>query len=227
VAALIVVFGGFASSYYLWPVTQAARYPTGRPMSPSLPRIVHVHALIFSAWVALFVVQAGLVTANRVRQHRQLGAAGGVFVLGMIVTGLLTAVQGARDGWNPGGPYRDALSFMFVGVADLAVFASTTAAALYWRSRPEWHRRLMVLGTVGGLMWPAITRMPTIAGRPPLMFGLLALLVLAPAVRDLLVWSRSRWLTLAVALAILSTFPLRVAVANGAAWRVVAEWVIR
>jgi hypothetical protein len=37
----------------------------------------------------------------------------------------------------------------------------------------------MVLGTMGGLMWPAITRMPVVAGRFPLMFALLSALVLA------------------------------------------------
>lgn len=226
-AALLVVCGGFASSYFLWPVSHATRYPTGRPIPASLPGIVHVHAATFTAWIALLVVQAGLVTANRVPTHRRLGMASAGLVPMMLVTGLLTAVQGARDGWNPGGPYRDALSFMFVGVADLAVFAFTTAAGLYWRVRPELHRRLMIFGTVGGLMWPAITRMPIVAGRPPLMFTVLALLVLAPAVRDLLTRSRHRWLSLAVALAILSTFPLRVAVANTDAWRAVAAWAIR
>ena len=35
----------------------------------------------------------------------------------------------------------------------------------------------MLLATVGGLMWPAITRIPYIAGRPVLMFGLLSALV--------------------------------------------------
>ena len=50
------------------------------------------------------------------------------------------------------------------------------------------HRRAhfyAALTTLGGLMWPAITRMPYVAGRPILMFGLLGALVLASAVRDL------------------------------------------
>jgi hypothetical protein len=50
-----------------------------------------------------------------------------------------------------------------VNVADLLVFAFLTAAGLALRSRPEIHKRLMLLGTIGGLMWPAITRMPVVA----------------------------------------------------------------
>ena len=53
---------------------------------------------------------------------------------------------------------------MFVGVADTAVFASLTAAGLAWRREPNIHKQLMLLGPIGGLMWPAITRMPVIAG---------------------------------------------------------------
>ena len=39
-------------------------------------------------------------------------------------------------------------------------------------------------------MWPAITRMPYVVGRPILMFGLLGALVLALAVLDLVVRGR-------------------------------------
>jgi hypothetical protein len=131
------------------------------------------------------------------------------------------------DGWNPGGPYPDALSFMFVGIADIVVFTSLTAAGLAWRRRPDVHKRLMLLGTIGGLMWPAITRMPMVAGRFPLMFGVLTTLVLAPAVRDFLTRSRARWLSLGVGLAVLATFPIRPIIANSSAWRALAGWMIQ
>jgi hypothetical protein len=104
----------------------------------------------------------------------------------MIVLGFMTAVRGARDGWNPGGPYPDSLAFMVVGMADILVFSAFVAAGLYYRRLPEVHKRLMLLGTVGGLMWPAITRMPYVAGRPIVMFAMLSALALASALRDLL-----------------------------------------
>jgi hypothetical protein len=224
--SIAVVFAGFATSYYLWPLTRATHFPAGQPISASLPFVVHLHALAFSGWVVLLAVQGGLVLRGDVARHRRLGRVGAVFLPIMLLTGLATAVAGARAGWNPGGPYRDALSFMFVGVADLTVFACLTTAGLVLRSRPELHRRLMLLGTIGGLMWPAITRMPFVAGRLPLMFGVLAALVLAPAIRDFAVRVHGRWLSLGVGLAILATFPLRVAIGNSEAWRRVAEWIV-
>jgi hypothetical protein len=225
--SLAVMFAGFATSYYLWPISHATHYPAGQPISPSLPLLVHVHAVLFSGWVGLLVVQAGLVSVGNVTTHRQLGRVGAGLMMVMVLTGLLTATRGARDGWNPGGPYPDALSFMFVGIADVTVFTVLTASGLAWRNRPDVHKRLMLLGTIGGLMWPAITRMPIIAGRFPLMFALLTTLVLAPAVRDFLARSRARWLSLGVGVAVLATFPVRIAIGNSAAWRAFAAWVVQ
>jgi hypothetical protein len=225
--SLAVVFAGFATSYYLWPFTRATHYPAGQPISPSLPLLVHVHAVAFSGWVGLLVVQAGLVSQGRMATHRGLGRLGAGLLPIVIGIGLLTAVRGARDGWNPGGPFHDALSFMFVGIADIVVFASLTTAGLALRSHPDRHKRLMLLGTIGGLMWPAITRMPLVAGRFPLMFGLLTMLVMAPAAHDFLTRSRARWLSIGVGLGVLATFPLRTAIGNSAAWRAFAAWVIQ
>jgi hypothetical protein len=226
-AALVVVLAGFATSYYLWPLTRATHHAGGQPVSQSLPLVVHAHAVLFTAWIFVFVTQVTLVLGDRAGVHRRLGSAAAWLVPMMVATGLLTAVRGARDGWNPGGPYQDAFAFMFVGVADLIVFLSLTAAGLALRRRPELHKRCMLLGTLGGLMWPAITRMPIIAGRVPLMFGVLAALVLAPAVRDIVMRSRTWWLTLGVGVGILATFPLRVVVGNSQAWRAFAAWIVQ
>ena len=139
----------------------------------------------------------------------------------------MTAIKGARDGWNPGGPYPDSLAFLIVGLVDVLIFAGFVTAGLYFRRRAELHKRLMLLATVGGLMWPAITRMPYVAGRPILMFGLLGALVLASAVRD--VWLRSpvRLVSLWGGLLILAAFPIRVAIGPTASWHSFAAWLIR
>jgi hypothetical protein len=68
--------------------------------------------------------------------------------------------------------------------------------------------------------------MPLVAGRFGVMFGLLTVLVLAPAARDWLTGSRNRWLSTAVGLGVLATFPLRVLVGNGPGWRAFAAWMI-
>ena len=116
---------------------------------------------------------------------------------------------------------------MFVGLADIAVFASLTVTGLALRHQPHLHKRLMLLGTIGGLMWPAITRMPFVAGRFPVMFALLTMLVLAPAVHDFVAQSRARWLSLGVGVAVLATFPIRMAIGTSAPWRAFAAWLVQ
>jgi hypothetical protein len=85
----------------------------------------------------------------------------------------------------------------------------------------------MLLGTVGGLMWPAITRMPYVAGRPIVMFSLLGSLVLALAARDRVVRGRIHPVSLWGGLLILAAFPVRVAIGLTSGWHDVAAWLIR
>jgi hypothetical protein len=227
VAALAVVFLGFATSYYLWPITRPTHYPAGQPISPSLPLIVHLHAAAFSVWILLLVAQVSLVVRGRVAAHKRLGILAAWLLPLMVISGLLTAVRGARDGWNPGGPFPDALGFMIVGVADIAVFTGLSGAGLALRHRADLHKRLMLLATLGGLMWPAITRMPFVAGHFVPMFALQAALVLAPAFRDLRQGLRVGRVSLLLGLGILATFPLRQAIGTSAPWRAFAAWLIQ
>ncbi len=227
VSVTLTVFLGFAPSYYFKSLTHATHYPTGVPISPALAPLIHVHALVFSAWILFFIAQTTLVATARIAVHRRLGIVGAVLAPVMAALGFLTAVRGGRGGWNPGGPYRDSLSFMIVGLSDILVFSCFIAAGFFYRRRPEAHKRLMLLATVGGLTWPAITRMPYIAGRPALMFGLLAALVLASAVRDYFSRSHIHPVSLWGGLLILAIFPVRVFIGRSEAWHSFAGWLIR
>jgi hypothetical protein len=101
-AAGMIVFLGFAPSYYLRSITHATHYPTGIPISTTLRPLIHAHALVFSAWMLLFIAQNTLVATGRTNVHRRLGIMGAVLLPVMTVLGILTAVRGAKDGWNPG-----------------------------------------------------------------------------------------------------------------------------
>lgn len=55
-AALVAVtFLGFAPTYYLSSFTAA----------PSLRPVVHLHAVVFTAWMLLFLVQTALISAKQ------------------------------------------------------------------------------------------------------------------------------------------------------------------
>ena len=66
VAAALTVLVGFSRTYFLRPYFQA------EPLDAAF----HVHGLVFSAWIALFVAQTSLVAAGRTDVHRKVGWAG-------------------------------------------------------------------------------------------------------------------------------------------------------
>jgi hypothetical protein len=138
------------------------------------------------SWVLLFFAQTTLVAAGRTNLHRRLGLVGGMLAVLMIILGPVVAIYGARHGHNPGGPYPDAMGFLVVGLTDIILFTGFVVAGYYHRRHREYHKRLMLLATIGGLLWPAITRLPYVRGQFLAMFGLLALFVLAGPSCDLI-----------------------------------------
>src|SRR5579864_8701773 len=66
VCAFLILFAGFARSYYLRLVFET----TG------LPLLLHLHGFLFTSWFVLFFVQARLVARHRVDLHRKLGVVG-------------------------------------------------------------------------------------------------------------------------------------------------------
>jgi hypothetical protein len=211
-AILLTILTGFGASY-------------SRRAAP-FSAIVYLHASVFTGWVLLFFAQTALVAAGHTRLHRRLGIAGGVQAGLMIVLGLVTAIYGARNGHNPGGPYPDALAFLVVGLTDIFLFSGFVIAGLYYRRRREVHKRLMLLATIGGLLWPAITRLPYVRGQFLPMFALLALFVLAGPAHDLLTRRRVHAVYVWGGLLILASFPIRRAIGLSDIWRRIAAWLI-
>jgi hypothetical protein len=72
-ALLVTVFVGFAPTYYLLPFFDGVT-SRGVAASEALTPLVHVHALVFSAWLILFIAQTGLVAARRTDIHRSSAA---------------------------------------------------------------------------------------------------------------------------------------------------------
>jgi hypothetical protein len=215
-ACLLTILAGFGKSYYFRAFTDA---------SP-IPAFVHLHATVFTIWVLLFLTQTALVAVDNIDLHRRLGIAGGVLAGPVVVLGYETALYGARNGWNPGGPFPDSLAFLAIGLTDLLLFSVFIVTALSYRRRPEAHKRLMLLAVIGGLLWPAITRIPYVRGRAPLMFGLIVLFVLAGPVFDLVSRRRVHAVYLWGGSLILASFPIRTAIGLSDGWRRFAAWLI-
>src|SRR5258705_5222175 len=85
-AILLTVFAGFSRTYYLRPAFQT------QPLMP----LLHLHGLIFTSWIALFLIQTTLVASKRTRIHMRLGIAGGVLAVLMVLIGTVTAIVRAK-----------------------------------------------------------------------------------------------------------------------------------
>lgn len=140
-ALAFTAFGGFSVTYF-GPLAQG-QYPD---VSPT----VHVHGWTFFAWYLLLPLQAGLVRSRRVSTHRRFGLASVALAVAMIVTGLVVVGVQVDLATRPGGSGF----WAFLGPAifgTLVLFTVFYAAALRYRARPAYHRRLMLLASAGGL----------------------------------------------------------------------------
>lgn len=164
-----------------------------RLIHPSSPRpwILYLHVVLFTAWVLLFIAQAALVRLRRVPWHRRLGIAG--IVLGglMPMVGIVTAFVMTREhrALNFGRISNHDERFLIVSFFDMLAFAVTFGLAVYWRRRPEYHRRLMLMATCG-LTVAAFARFPKWLMPDNWWYAGVDALILAGAVRDWMVMGR-------------------------------------
>lgn len=214
-ALLLLVVAGFGPTYYFRGLTGA----------PGLPPLVYMHGLIMTAWVLLFVAQTWLVASGRRATHRHIGIVGLALAAAMIVVGYPTAIAAARRGFNPLDTGVNALGFLLVPLGDLAIFALFVVLAVLLRRRIEVHKRLMLLGTIGALMPPALTRLPG----PQPVTGVLLLVVLLAAgpVFDRMTRGRIhpvyKWATIPLLLSV----PIRRALGATDTWQDLARWLVR
>ncbi len=105
-----------------------------------LPLIHHVHAFVFMGWVALYVTQNTLIATDNVAVHRRLGWLALLWVPAMVVLGIAMTVVSVRQG----APFFfDVNGFLFGNCLSILAFAGLVAAAVSFRRRTDWHRRLM------------------------------------------------------------------------------------
>ena len=55
--------------------------------------ILHIHGAVFTLWMLLFAVQAGLISARRVKWHRSFGTVAFCLPPIMIVLGVIAAID--------------------------------------------------------------------------------------------------------------------------------------
>jgi len=154
---------------------------------PAVPRpfILYAHAAVFSGWLVLFVLQSTLVRSHHVRWHRRVGWFGAGLGALIPVLGVATAITMGRFNLfqlhQPG-----AAAFLIIPLWDMATFTPAFALAVYWRKKPEFHRRLILIASCA-LTAASFGRFPpNILPRIVFYAGVDSLILLG-VVRDLIV----------------------------------------
>jgi hypothetical protein len=217
----ITAFIGFARTYYLSAFFGTHGTIGGRPFST----IIRIHAVLFTSWVLLFIVQTSLVATHRVALHRRLGVAVGVVAATMIVVGTATALDLARHGGAP--PGIDPLAFLAIPLGDMALFSVLIATALFLRRKKEAHKRLMLLAYTA-ILAAAVARFPGVLPLGPLwFFGLTFLPVLAICITyDLVTRQRVHPAYLWGGALLILSVPVRLMMSSTSTWHRLAERLV-
>jgi hypothetical protein len=210
-ACLITAIVGFGPTYFFKPF-----HP-----SPPLPPLLHVHGMVFTAWLVLLIVQSGLVRSGRVELHQRLGILGALLAASMVVLGISVAISGARRGTSADG--MAPLAFMIFPLGQTVMFGGFVAAGLWKRRQPEIHRRFILLASIT-ILTPAISRI--VDKRSVLAMFLTLSFVVVAMIHDWRSRRRVHWVYIVGGVILLLSGPLRAAIGNTAAWQSFARMLV-
>jgi hypothetical protein len=187
-ACTAVAFLGFAPTYWL---------PLASGSFSSSP-VVHFHGMLFFAWTLYFAFQTWLAASGRTAWHRSLGLIGVSLATAMTIFGFLVAVNAMKRSAAIG--QTDAgIAFVIVPLSGIAFFAVIVALAIAARTRPETHKRLMLLAGIS-LLDAAVARWfltflapPGPLGPPPVEVTIVPALVAYLLLVAAMIFDWRRW----------------------------------
>jgi uncharacterized membrane protein YozB (DUF420 family) len=208
---------GFAPSYYFHDYF-------GRP---AVPPILHLHGVVFSAWVLTYIAQTALISGGQPKLHRKVGAFAVALGIAVLVLGVAVAIERGRNGTPP--PGRDPASFLIYPFISIGMFAWLFGLALMRRNKAQHHKRLMLLATLSLVVTPLarISKMLHSPWIPPIGGMLLAnLFLIALVAFDLKTRRKLHPATMLGGGVFLISEPLRVAISHTEWWQAIGRSLI-
>jgi hypothetical protein len=139
IAIAVLVLAGFARTFYLH----------GLFGVPAPTTFMSFHGALMSGWILLFLVQTWLVSALRVRWHRTLGVFGACYAALVVVVGCMATLIAAAREVRAHSPFVSSqLDVLALELTQMLLFACLVGAAVRFRNRHDWHKRLMLLATL-------------------------------------------------------------------------------
>ena len=230
-ACAFVAIAGFTPTYW-------APVATGSFVGPP---ILHVHGLLFSAWMLLFIAQARSAASGRFEYHRSLGLVGISLATAMLFAGLMAAITSINGGIARGFE-QQARAFSIVPITIVLFFAATVAAAI--ANTPAARRAHAVdagrLDLVAAtchrpifflFLAPAGSPRPGLGEPPAVVFSLAPsfasdLLLVVAIVNDWRTRGRPHPTYLITGAIMLALQIVRVPISGTPAWRAVTDWLL-
>lgn len=110
------------------------------------PWWVHIHAVSFMSWIALYLTQNYFVLQDRIDQHRRLGRIGAILAIWMVLVGLILTPVTIAVHRSP--PFFTPPQFLALDWVNVSIFAALVGTGIAMRKRTDWHRRLMLCATI-------------------------------------------------------------------------------
>jgi len=212
--------------------------PVGR--RAPLTFLAATHGIVFLAWLLLFLTQSLLVVKGHVRWHRALGFTSIGLLALMIPLGFETTAAMVRRGFDLSGDQHivqhadgaaslDVYQASIFNFGGLLLFASLAVAAIYYRRRPEIHKRFILYANIS-LMGAPITHLighnPPLVLTPPAVLVPIFILLLTGLARDYILAGRIHPLTVLLAVGSFASFPIWGAlIGPSPAWHRFAAWI--
>ena len=149
-----IVLAGFGPSFF------------NMAVGPPRPWFFHLHGAVFLGWLALLVCQAVLAARGKIALHKRVGNFGVAYgallwIVGVIMTFYATALHVRAGEWD----MNRAAAFLTIPLGDMVLFGGFFAAAVAYRSKPDVHKRLILLASVA-VMFAGAFRLNYVVGIP-------------------------------------------------------------
>ena len=209
------VVWGFARTYFL----------AGMVAAPLPNALIHVHGAVFTLWMVLLAVQVGLVSAGKLKWHKQLGLAGFGLAVLMLILGLTAATDAMRRGMD-GGSGLGAKTFYVIPLAGILMFSLLVYLAYRARSKPAVHKRLILIATIA-ISEAAIARWPVeiLQTKPQLRLAVILAFLLMVVVYDLISLKRVHKTTLWASAFVMVVMLVRIPLAMTPPWQAFATFM--
>jgi len=110
------------------------------------PWFVHLHGVSMMGWLTLYVAQTALVARGNLALHRRLGIVAAIYSVWVPVVGAM--ILGFNIALARTPPFFTGEFLIAMDGTTVIAFAALTWAAIAMRSRADWHKRLMLGGTI-------------------------------------------------------------------------------